>query len=208
MRWLFLCLALVGCGDDAMFGGKKDKGGGGGDELAPASDPATPRPQYFATAAAMPACTAENQDWLVYVADEKKLKACLAGAWTDVETAAPAAVEPTRITSSIHCGGPLEGTPIWFSYSVAQLNSGDVFAEGSVRDGYWQVGSSNFYAATQNGAVTASVLFQYDLQGMATAGFWTLSLDRATLITTIDYQDAEGPMAWTMTPDACQVQEY
>lgn len=84
MRWLLVCLMLVGCGDDAMLGGKKG-GDGGGDE-AETAEPTTPRSQYFATAAAMPACDAANQDWLVYVADEKKLKACLGGVWTDVET--------------------------------------------------------------------------------------------------------------------------
>ncbi len=113
MRWLLVCLALAGCGDDAMFGGKKDKGGGDEGDGAPeaAADSAPPRSQYFATAAAMPACTAENQDWLVYVADEKKLKACLAGTWTDVETAG----NPNPFTPELQysCGmsADLDGDP-------------------------------------------------------------------------------------------------
>ena len=107
MKVLFsflLVAAFAGCGADE---GRKDEA------VAPASEqpkkaPITPTSFYVANAAAIPPCVAEHEGWLIYVAAEKALKACLGGQWAAVQlgdVAEPPAT-PTPGPSTPEPSGP------------------------------------------------------------------------------------------------------
>lgn len=207
---LALALWIVGCGDGANFGGSKDDKDDK-DEGAAAPGDGTlqsdmPRSMLVQDAAALPTCTPEAEGWLVYVKAEAKFKACLAGAWTDIDVAP----KPTKIGASIFCGGSLEGTAVWFSYSVAEMTTGDIFVSAAIKaDAYKQTSSTSFFSAQQVGAATAAITIQDDQIGDDNAGYWTLQLDRKSLITTIVYKDADlGEQTWTMQPSACVLNAY
>lgn len=122
-----------------------------------------------------------------------------------------AAATGTLAAASLHCGGTLQATALSFSYSALVLKSGDVFASGSVYGAAFEIGASAYYAKTQVGAITAKVLFAYDVQGTANGGYWEISVDRTTAVTTIVNHDTEAPggqTMWTMTPDKCVVNSY
>jgi hypothetical protein len=114
-------------------------------------------------------------------------------------------------TGSAHCGGALENTYLQFTYSVDVDGSGNIFATAGVYGNVAEYGASANYAATQNGAQTAAVIFTYDIVPPADYGFWTISLDRETLITTILYQDVDnttGQSVWTMQRNQCVINAY
>lgn len=176
-------------------------------------------PLYVADAAGLPTCDAAAEGRLAYVKAEAKFKACASSAWANVEIKgdkgdkgdAGANGTDNHIVGSISCGGELGTTGVWFSYQVAQMASGDVFAHGSIRASVAENGASVFYSSKQVGAATAAVQVESDLQGAANAGYWRLTLDRATLITSIDYYDSDatgGHTAWVMTPDKCVGSTY
>jgi hypothetical protein len=115
------------------------------------------------------------------------------------------------VLASIHCGGLLQNTTLLFSYDVYQFTSGNVFASAGVREGAIGASYANFYAPTQNGALTASVIVSLDEFAPADGGWWQLSLDRTTLVTSIVYNDVDvagGMVTWTMSPTACVVNRY
>lgn len=67
-----------------------------------------------------------------------------------------------------------------------------------------QVSAASIFAPTQVGWATAPVLLRFDDTGAANSGFWEISLNRETLVVTIDYNDldlAGGRRTWTTTPD-------
>ncbi len=111
-----------------------------------------------------------------------------------------------RITASIYCGGLLASTTINFAYHAALTEAGDIFASGSISTVGQEVGASSYYAAGQNGAATAPVLFTGDVLGAANSGWWQIGLNRTSLITTIAYNDADatgGQDTWTMASGDC-----
>lgn len=117
----------------------------------------------------------------------------------------------SEIASSIFCGGTLEGTGLSFSYQAAVMTSGDVFAYGGIYGAAFQIGASSYYAAEQNGASVAAVIFAYDAIAPANGGFWALSLNRTTAVTTIAYNDVDatgGQDTWTMQPADCVVNNF
>jgi hypothetical protein len=121
--------------------------------------------------------------------------------------------EGSRVTASIHCGGSLENTNLWFTYDVALFSGGWLFASGNISAPDIQSSGANIYAPTQNGAATAPVILVFDATGTANAGWWRISLNRTTLVTTIEYNDVDLPevddkRAWTMTPDKCVVNSF
>ncbi len=116
-----------------------------------------------------------------------------------------------RHVQTIHCSGQLEGTELRFDYSSAILTSGDVFAHGAVMNNLIEIGGTSFYAKDQLGAASAGVLFEFDVSGLPDAGFWSIALDRSTLVTVIDYMDYDlvgVRRTWTMTPEACVLNSY
>lgn len=116
-----------------------------------------------------------------------------------------------HIIANIRCTGLLQSTTIYFTYESSVMASGDVWAKGSIYNGAFEVGASTFYAGGQVGAGTAAVLFQADVAGTSNGGYWLMSLDRTTVVTTIVYTDNEvsdGSDSWTMQPSACVVNTY
>lgn len=114
-------------------------------------------------------------------------------------------------SATLFCQGELASTGIFFTYSAAVLKSGDVFASGSIRNNSFEISDSAFYAKAQNGADTASVIFQYDLQGAANAGWWEIKVPRTTLLASITYHDSDavgGQTNWVMTVDKCLLSTY
>lgn len=104
---LFLVSSLTACGSGSSDSGK---------ETSPAAQPEQTLSErqkavgalYVATAAAMPACDEASNDRIVYVADEKVLKACLAGAWTPVDLNQP---EPVIVTETHLCAASADLDP-------------------------------------------------------------------------------------------------
>ena len=132
-------------------------------------------------------------------------------AGTSPSVDAGAAFDPSRITSSIHCGGSLENTNLIFAYDVAQFANGNVFASGNVAGAASQSSTALVYAPTQNGYATAPIIVTLDASGPADFGWWRLSLNRTSLVVTIEYNDAgmtPPKQTWTMTPDKCVVNTY
>jgi hypothetical protein len=116
-----------------------------------------------------------------------------------------------KIRASIGCYGLLQDTQLDFAYQAAVLTSGDLFASGAIAAPWGQVGASQYYAASQVGAGTGAVIFAYDVAGAASGGWWELSLNRQSLVTTITYRDSDlsgGRMDWTMNPASCTVNQY
>jgi hypothetical protein len=117
-----------------------------------------------------------------------------------------------KVASSIHCGGQLASTSLWFTYDVDVFSNGDVFVHGAIRDDRWEIGTTSYYAATQVGAATASIIFVDDELGANNVGYWIIALNRTSLVTTITYNDPDlggtGTQAWTMAPADCVVNTY
>jgi hypothetical protein len=99
---------------------------------------------------------------------------------------------------------------------VAQLAYGDVFASASVRDIYGQTGASAYFSLQQVGFETAPVIFSFDVYGDPDGGYWTISLDRDTLETTVQYDDVDTSgleatpvtFQWVMMSDSCILNSY
>jgi hypothetical protein len=114
------------------------------------------------------------------------------------------------ILASIGCAGSLQGTTLAFSYTADQFADGNVFATGSVAGASFGTSGSAFYAPTQVGYLTAEVQFVLDVKNND-GGWWTIQLDRSTLVTVIVYHDVEidgGTLTWTMQPAQCVVNQY
>jgi hypothetical protein len=119
--------------------------------------------------------------------------------------------DPSKVTKSIGCFGSLEGTPISFSYTAHLFANGNIFATAAIRDRASEVSYSSLYSPSQVGAATAEVLLVDDLLGSANSGYWSLSLNRSTLVTTIVYNDVDaqgGTQTWTMDPSKCVANTY
>ena len=114
----------------------------------------------------------------------------------------------TVMTSSIFCTGDLEDTEMSFHYTVAQFALGDVFVSGGIFGEYTEVTNSTMYSLYQNGYHQAPITFTHDSLWDHNGGFWEISLDRGTLVTTIDYQDIDGDVSWEMVPEDCVVNTY
>jgi hypothetical protein len=116
-----------------------------------------------------------------------------------------------RIVSSIGCSGSLEGTALNFTYNAQLMASGDIHASASISDSILEVSGTVFFSSKQVGAATAPVMFTNDFASPANGGYWKLSLDRSSLVTTIEYNDinvAGGKRSWTMVPSKCVVNTY
>lgn len=214
MRYLIgaLVLMLAACGH-------------GGGSSAPE---ATGYTLLIADASALPVCSAANEGQLVYVKSLSQFQACSGGAWGVVTIAGAAgatgpsgAVGPSgaigpagkdgvgnKIGSSISCTGALQGTALAFIYNADQLDSGDVFINGSIYGNSYSINNSILYSSSQKGYLIAPVLIGYDADATPNGGFFQLSLDRSTLIVSINYKDPDGDQAWTMTPDKCVLNKY
>lgn len=119
--------------------------------------------------------------------------------------------DPSRITGSIHCGGSIQNTSLYFTYDADQFANGNVFVSGDIFGSASQSSTALIYAPTQNGFINAPITVTLDAYSPADGGWWRLSLDRTSLVVTIEYNDADmtpAKQTWTMTPDKCVVNTY
>lgn len=120
--------------------------------------------------------------------------------------------DPSKIAASIGCTGTLDNTAgFQFSYTVDQFANGNVFASGSVASPAAGSSSSAFFAPSQTGFATATVSFILDAAGPSDGGWWTIALDRTSLVVTITYHDVDvdgGTDVWTEQPSQCVVNHY
>jgi len=168
-----------------------------------------------ADANGLPTCTPANQGQLAYVKASSQFQACDSGSWSTINIVGPTgATGPagpagtSKIDSSIFCTGQLQNTSLWFVYEAVQMTSGDVFIDGNIRGNAYQISGVSYYSSQQVGYATASVRILYDVVGSQNAGFFSLSLNRSSLIVSIDYTDNDGNLNWTMTPDKCVSNRY
>ena len=117
--------------------------------------------------------------------------------------------QTTKITASLHCNGGLEGLSwVKFKYDAMVFSSGDVMAVGSIMDARNEYSNSMFYSSKQVGSNTAAVYVTYDISGGDTYGYWRISLDRSTAITTIQYSDTTYNNTWVMPSSSCLLHNY
>jgi hypothetical protein len=105
----------------------------------------------------------------------------------------------------------LENTPLHFTYSAHLFANGNIFASAGIQDVGLAASYANLYSPRQNGAVTAPVNVTFDEVAPSNGGWWRISLNRATLVTTIVYNDVDvagGTQTWTMQPANCVVNSY
>lgn len=225
--------ARAGTPNDRPAGSEPIPNSGSGQQSA--SEDTSEHALAVADESQVPPCTQSAEGRLIYVKSTEKFRTCSGGTWQDISIKGEkgekgekgdqgsagksgddghdgADGSDNHIVSSIHCGGSLQGTTsLSFSYSVALLASGDLFANGSIYDGNFEVSNTAFYAREQNGATTGGVIFNYDMATPSNGGYWKIELNRTTLVTTLTYTDddvAGGKRFWYMTPDDCIVNKY
>lgn len=121
------------------------------------------------------------------------------------------AIDGSKIVGNIACGGTLSGTQLAAFYSVSQFENGNVFATASVLSAAGEGTGSVVFSPAQDGYSNAPVIFAYDVYGVPTGGYWTLTLNRNPLWAQIVYNDTEiagGDFLWEWQADACHVQSF
>lgn len=123
-----------------------------------------------------------------------------------------------RIVSTINCAGTVSGVTspatvlngLVVEYNAILTAGGDVYASSNIIDEVQQVSGTEFYAAGQNGAVTAMVKITSDQHSTADAAVWSVELDRTTLQTKVTYDDDSLPAVVSMNfaSSACTVQNW
>ncbi len=134
------------------------------------------------------------------------------------EDGAPGAPGGGRITSSIYCEGTISGLAgaagtalngLTVEYNAVLTSSGDVYATSNVIDDYMQVSGTAFYAAAEAGAATGAVLVTNDMHNTGDGGYFRVSLNRNTMVTTIVYTDdslgGQSPVNLVFTSAACDI---
>lgn len=213
MRFTALALGLLisACGSEAKHSGDSNK------SPAPAPDAAATRHSLMiADASALPICDATSEGWIVYVASDKVLEGCSAGAWAKLDLLkgdkgdAGKDGAGDKIVSRFLCHDQLEaGAHI--SYSASVMASGNVFASGEVSGTLYQIGASDFWAPQTPGADLGYISFVEDGVGSGNGAFWKVGLDRNTLILTAQYDDADltpNIKTYTSTADKCTKTAY
>ncbi len=112
----------------------------------------------------------------------------------------------SRIRYSHYCNALLENTAYYFRYRVYQFKNNDVYIQGEIYGTSFEVADSVMYGSTQNGWLTAPIYINYDVSGTANYGYWVISMDRTTLITTIVYYDTDisvGSLTWVEPSSDC-----
>jgi len=125
---------------------------------------------------------------------------------TGATGAAGSDAEATRVIESFYCTGLLEDTPLIFEYNAVLMGSGDLFVTGSIRDVLLESSETRIYAPQQNGYATAPVYIGFDVDSTKNGGWFSLALDRPTLIVVIDYLSSDPGVVtqtWTMQPASC-----
>jgi hypothetical protein len=124
------------------------------------------------------------------------------------------------IKATINCSGTIASVSglasilngLEVRYSAVLTHAGDVYASASVADEASQVSGTAFYAAAQTGAQNGRVSMIADYYGTANWGYWEITLDRNTLVTTAVYTDSslgfQSPVVMNFAANACTVQSW
>lgn len=129
---LLVAVALVGCGS-ANFGGKGGDNKDDGEDTPPApTAPASHHSMLVQSAAALPACDASAEGWLVYLSAEAKFQACQSGAWVDAVIKGEKGEKGDKGDPAA-AGSGLEITDHYFCAGSEDLDpDGDTIIEGTV----------------------------------------------------------------------------
>lgn len=122
-----------------------------------------------------------------------------------------------KIVASIYCEGQisagggaasLDGLNI--EYNAVLTAAGDVYATASVADEYAQYSGTQFYAAGENGSSTGAIYITADFHSGGDGGWWKISLNRNTLVTSVSYTDPSlGVAITTQFPAShCTIQNW
>lgn len=126
----------------------------------------------------------------------------------------------TKIVASIYCGGQVSGMTgaasslngLNVNYSAALLTSGDVFATANIAAAAFQISGTSYYSVDQVGSGNGSVIVTADAVTPNNFGWWSVELNRATLVVTAVYHDTDlggsGLATVTFLPSACQSHSY
>jgi hypothetical protein len=122
-----------------------------------------------------------------------------------------------RIVSSMFCEGTISGlggaqaalNGLQVEYNAVLTSSGDVYATANIIDDFVQVSGTAFYAAAETGASSGAVLVTDDVHSTGNGGYWRISLNRTTMVTSIVYTDSSmggsSPVNLQFTAAACDV---
>lgn len=125
-----------------------------------------------------------------------------------------------RIVATHNCSGTISGLSsgaaalngLDVEYDAVLTAGGDIYATARIIDEFSQVSSTNFYAAGQAGATDAAVIVVGDYHSTANGGWWVVSLNRSTLVTSIEYTDSslgfQSPVFLTFSSSACSSQYW
>lgn len=126
-----------------------------------------------------------------------------------------------RIISTINCQGQITGLTgaagtalngLFVEYTAILTSASDVYATAVVYDDLFQYSATHFYANGQSGADSASVYITADFDASADGGFWRISLNRDTLVTSVRYTDSslgvQSPVDLNFAASACLVEYF
>jgi hypothetical protein len=106
------------------------------------------------------------------------------------------------VSATLYCGAGLENvTGLRFNYWATIFADGTVWASAEIVDSFTATSSSRVYAATQNGALDASVELVRDAATPSNGGWWEISVNRQAIVVNIVYHDvdvANGQMTWEL----------
>ena len=114
-----------------------------------------------------------------------------------------------KIKYTHYCNALLQNTALYFRYRVYQFVNEDIFIQGEIYGVSYEVADSIMYSKLQNGWTTAPIYINYDVSGTANFGYFVISLNRSTMVTTIVYTDSDvsgGSTSWSQPSSDCTTQ--
>ena len=111
-----------------------------------------------------------------------------------------------KIKYTHYCNALLENTTLYYRYRVSQFVNEDIFIQGEIYGAAYEVADAIMYSKLQNGWDTAPIFINYDVSGSANYGYFVISLNRSTMVTTIVYTDSDvtgGSTTWTLPSSNC-----
>ena len=114
-----------------------------------------------------------------------------------------------KIKYTHYCNALLQNTALYYRYRVYQFVNEDIFIQGEIYGVSYEVADSIMYSKLQNGWTTAPIYINYDVSGSANSGYFVISLNRSTMVTTIVYTDSDvsgGSTTWSQPSSDCTTQ--
>ena len=114
-----------------------------------------------------------------------------------------------KIKYTHYCNALLQNTALYYRYRVYQFVNEDIFIQGEIYGVSYEVADSIMYSKLQNGWTTAPIYINYDVSGSANSGYFVISLNRSTMVTTIVYTDSAvsgGSTTWVEPSSECATQ--